>query len=89
MINLLDAMDTIQQKKLLLKRETEEKIKAFDEAYLVLWNINEACPHCKGKGKKLRSRSCAEDYRPDPNDPSDWETCKLCGGSGRKCDGGN
>lgn len=40
------------------------------------------CPNCHGTGKVLRSRSCAEDDPPDPNDPTDYETCDYCHGLG-------
>lgn len=40
------------------------------------------CPKCGGTGLVLRSRSCAEDDPPDPNDPADYEACCMCDGAG-------
>lgn len=40
------------------------------------------CPCCHGEGEVLRSRSCAEDDAPDPDDPSDYERCLRCDGLG-------
>lgn len=40
------------------------------------------CPVCHGAGKVLRSRACAEDDPPDPDDPTDYEPCVLCQGLG-------
>lgn len=40
------------------------------------------CPNCHGNGKVLRTRSCAEDDPPDPDDPTDYETCDYCHGLG-------
>lgn len=40
------------------------------------------CPECMGEGKTLRTRSCAEDDAPDPDDPSDWDECSRCDGVG-------
>lgn len=40
------------------------------------------CPACHGAGKILRSRACAEDDPPDPDDPNDYEPCRLCQGLG-------
>ena len=45
---------------------------------------NHLCLVCKGEGRVLRFRSCAEDDRPDPNDPRDYVVCSRCHGSGRE-----
>lgn len=83
MLNLLPAMREIDKKRDAAQREFDIKMGSLNEAYKVLFDLNEACPHCDGKGKKLRQRACAEDDRPNPNDPTDWETCQHCRGTGK------
>lgn len=83
MLNFVEPMKEIKRRREAYAKEAEEKLKVFDEAYKVLFDMNEACPNCDGQGKKLRSRACAEDDAPDPNDPRDWNVCTWCGGSGR------
>ena len=83
MLNMLPAMKELDKKREALTIAYQKQMDAYNAAYKVLFDLNEACPHCDGAGKKLRSRACAEDDRPDPNDPNDWETCIHCGGSGR------
>lgn len=83
MLNLIEAMDEINNRRSEVSKEYEMKLKAFDEAYKVLADMNEACIVCKGKGKILRIRACAEDDRPDPDNPRDWNTCSMCHGTGR------
>lgn len=83
MINLTLAIKQIQ-------KEIDDKTLAFNEEIAPLTDtleslhkVNEACLICEGRGKVLRSRACAEDDRPDPNDPSDWIKCPFCHGTGR------
>lgn len=38
----------------------------------------EICPLCGGYGWRLRSRACAEDDPPNPNDPGDYIPCGVC-----------
>lgn len=82
MLNLLPAMREIDKKRDALKMAYDQQMAAYNNAYKVLFDMNEACPHCDGEGKVLRKRACAEDDRPDPNDPRDWNTCPHCGGTG-------
>lgn len=84
MLNLIEPMNEIKRRRSSFESEAKHKFEAFDEAYRILEDMNEACFHCNGQGKRLRSRSCAEDDAPDPNDPRDWLVCTWCGGSGRK-----
>lgn len=83
MLNLVESMNEIKRRRDVYAKEAEDKLKAFDETYKILFDMNEACPNCNGLGKKLRSRACAEDDAPDPNDPRDWNACPWCGGTGR------
>lgn len=59
------------------KAEYKSKLIGIDTAILAVQRINTVCEKCEGKG-----RACAEDDRPDPNDPNDWITCPECHGSG-------
>lgn len=84
MINLLDAIKTLEAEKTAIKTEAQKKCDALDQAIHTLRVTNEACWFCGGKGKILRSRACAEDDRPNPDDPRDWNTCSACRGTGIK-----
>ena len=84
MINVVPAIKMIQ-------KEIDEKTIAFNaeiqplkDALKALVDVNEICVACEGKGKVLRKRLCAEDDRPDPNDPRDYIICFACSGSGRQ-----
>lgn len=82
-VNLVPAI------KELTKFITEEdskhtkRMKPYKESLDALRSLNTVCEKCEGQGKVLRGRSCAEDDRPDPNDPFDYTTCPCCGGSGK------
>lgn len=65
-----------------LEAEFKAKVKPYYDSLNALRKINTACEKCGGYGKVLRSRACAEDDRPDPDDPRDWNTCPVCNGSG-------
>lgn len=82
MLNLVPAIKSIEDQLADEKAEYQKRIKPYKDSLAALREINEACERCDGKGKILRSRSCAEDDRPDPNDPRDYNTCPQCGGSG-------
>ena len=84
MINLLEAIHTLEDEKRKILREAEEKCKALDQSIHTLRLTNEACWFCGGKGKLLRKRACAEDDRPNPDDPRDWNICNACKGTGIK-----
>jgi len=63
-------------------KSDKDIINALDVALEELRMRNTVCEKCKGDGKVLRSRMCAEDDSPDPNDPNDWITCPECRGTG-------
>ena len=58
-------------------------MKPLKEGLEHLLTLNDVCEACEGKGKVLRHRVCAEDDRPDPNDPRDYLVCPLCKGTGK------
>lgn len=57
-------------------------MQGYEIALASMRAINTTCEKCEGRGKVLRTRACAEDDRPDPTDPNDWETCPACHGTG-------
>lgn len=83
LLNLVPAIQAIEAQISEAKYEYEQKIAPYEASLKQLRKINEACERCNGRGKILRSRSCAEDDGPDPNDPRDWNTCPVCHGSGK------
>lgn len=83
MLNMAPAINEVEAQIREMEHDFEAKIKPYRENLKALRKINEACENCCGKGKVLRSRACAEDDRPDPNDPRDYNTCPICFGSGR------
>lgn len=83
MVNMLDAMDAVQKEITRRQDEFAEEMAGLTSALKVLRNLNEACPRCRGAGWKLRERACAEDDRPNPDDPADRIRCGECGGSGK------
>lgn len=82
MLNLVPAIHEVEAQIHKLEYGFEAKIKPYRESLKALRKINEACERCNGEGKILRSRACAEDDAPDPNDPMDWNTCPDCNGTG-------
>ena len=82
MPNLVAALKELRKEKADLEAEYKSKLIGIDTAILAVQRINTTCEKCEGKGKILRTRACAEDDRPDPNDPNDWITCPDCHGSG-------
>lgn len=81
-MNLVPAINEMQKEISNLELEYAGKLKELKDGLRALRQLNTVCEKCEGKGKYLRSRACAEDYRPDPNDPSDYKTCPECNGSG-------
>lgn len=93
---LLDIVDTLHEYGLEKAEESvEDTINRNRQNHLeligqqrstleLLKKKNTLCLKCFGKGKVLRSRACAEDDRPDPDDPSDYIRCDRCNGSGRE-----
>ena len=81
-LNLVPAIREVEAQIHRLTVEFEEKIKPYNDSLAALKKANTACERCEGTGKVLRSRACAEDDRPDPDDPKDWNTCPVCHGTG-------
>lgn len=81
-LNLVPAIREIEAQIRQIKADFERKVKPYNDSLAALRKINTACEKSAGTGKVLRSRACAEDDRPDPDDPSDWNTCPVCHGSG-------
>lgn len=82
-INLVPAIKEIENQIKRLTNEFQTNIKPFQDSLVQLRKINTVCERCSGTGKILRSRACAEDDRPDPNDPTDYIRCPLCYGDGK------
>lgn len=81
-VNLVPAIKEIEKIISDIKADYDKKIKPYQDSLEHLRQINTACEFCNGEGKVLRSRACAEDDRPDPNDPRDWLMCSYCHGTG-------
>ena len=81
-LNLVPAIREIEAQIRAIESEHRKKIEPYQKSLEQLRKINTACEKCGGAGKVLRSRACAEDDRPDPNDPSDYNTCDKCHGTG-------
>lgn len=84
MLNLVDAIIELNKKIGQKRMAFNIEIGRMEDAVEYLKELNEACIACNGKGKILRTRSCAEDDRPDPDDPRDWVVCPACHGTGRE-----
>lgn len=81
-LNLVPAIKAIEKEINKLNTEHNKKIKPYIDSLMQLREINTACELCYGKGKILRKRSCAEDDKPNPEDPRDYVICPSCGGNG-------
>ena len=81
-LNLVPAIKALEGQIKELRSEYLEKVIPYEDSLRQLRKINMACEKCEGAGKVLRYRACAEDDRPDPNDPRDYVTCNACGGTG-------
>lgn len=81
-LNLVPAIKAIEQQISELQAEYNEKIEKYKISLFYLRELNDYCERCNGEGRILRNRCCAEDDRPDPNDPEDYITCNSCGGTG-------
>lgn len=81
-LNLVPAIREVESQINQLEAEFKAKVKPYYDSLNALRKINTACEKCGGYGKVLRSRACAEDDRPDSDDPRDWNTCPVCNGSG-------
>lgn len=83
-INLIPAIEALKEERRKKVEEFEKQMAVMDAAISAVGKANQACTFCNGKGWRLRSRVCAEDDRPDPDDPRDRVTCKACRGTGWK-----
>lgn len=81
-LNLVPAIREIEHQISKMEGEFAAQITPYKRSLEELRKINTACEACGGEGKVLRSRACAEDDRPDPNDPTDWRKCEVCCGTG-------
>lgn len=81
-MNLVPAIQEMEKEIRNLKNTHEKKLKELTDGLTALRKLNKVCEKCGGEGKYLRSRACAEDDRPDPNDPRDYVKCSECHGSG-------
>lgn len=81
-INLVPAIKALEEQIKEIRLEYLETVMPYEDSLRELRKLNTVCERCNGTGKLLRNRSCAEDDRPDPEDPNDYEPCKLCGGTG-------
>lgn len=82
-MNLVPAIRAIRAEIEKVYAEYVETVKPLEEGLEHLLTLNDVCEACEGKGKVLRHRVCAEDDRPDPNDPRDYLVCPLCKGTGK------
>ena len=81
-LNLVPAIREVEAQIHELETKFNAEVKPYRDSLKALRKINQACERCNGEGKVLRSRVCAEDDRPDSDDPSDYITCPLCHGTG-------
>ena len=82
MLNLVESIIAVNKVAGEKRAAFNREIAKYDNAVSILKSLNEACIACNGKGRILRTRVCAEDDRPDPNNPLDWRKCPACGGTG-------
>lgn len=81
-LNLVPAIREIERQIAEMESEFAQRVAPYKKSLKELRKINTACEHCGGEGRVLRSRACAEDDRPDPNDPTDWRKRDKCHGTG-------
>ena len=81
-LNLVPAIIKIESQMKKIEREYRLKLEPYEKSLVELRKINTACEMCGGTGKVLHTRACAEDDRPDPNDPRDYNVCERCMGTG-------
>lgn len=85
-LNLVPAIRVLEAQIKKLQNDFNKKVKPYENGLAQLRELNMACENCSGEGKVLRKRSCAEDDRPNPDDPTDYVLCPKCKGSKRKSD---
>lgn len=81
-LNLVPAIKELEKEITKRKSEFNKSIQPYIDSLAQLKKLNQTCEFCYGKGKILRIRACAEDDRPNPNDPYDYKTCPYCAGTG-------
>lgn len=86
-LNLVPAIRELEREIRVQEGEFNSRMKPYRESLEQLRKLNTACETCGGTGKVLRSRACAEDDRPDPNDPADYKMCIVCKGTGNNTKG--
>lgn len=82
-LNLVPAIKIIEEIISKLDAEHEKKVRPYLNSLEQLRKLNTACEYCNGTGEVLRFRVCAEDDRPDPDNPNDLKRCPKCKGSGK------
>lgn len=82
-LNLVPAIKAIEEQVNEMENKFQREIMPYRDSLAQLRKLNTVCEHCSGKGKVLRPRACSEDYRPDPDDPTDWIPCVQCKGTGK------
>lgn len=82
-MNLVPAIREMESAVNKIEYEYKQKVQELKDGLVALRKLNTVCEKCGGEGKYLRSRACAEDDRPDPNDSSDYRTCSECHGTGK------
>ena len=86
-LNLVPAIRELEREIRVQEGEFNSRMKPYRESLEQLRKLNTAWETCGGTGKVLRSRVCAEDDRPDPNDPADYKICIVCKGTGNNTKG--
>lgn len=80
--NLVPGIREVQKIVDNMEAEHQKAIAPYVNSLKVMQGINTACEMYEGTGWVTRQRVCAEDDRPDPNDPRDRQTCPECAGTG-------
>lgn len=81
-LNLVPAIRELEREIKNQESDFLSRIKPYKDSLEQLRKLNTACETCCGTGRVLRSRTCAEDDRPNPNDPQDYRECSVCRGTG-------
>lgn len=82
MLNLISSIHELENKKQKIIEQCRQDVEEIDKAIEIVKKMNEACLDCRGKGWRLREMACAEDDRPNPEDPNDRIKCRSCNGTG-------
>jgi len=82
-MNLIPAIRQMEKEISDREHTFRKEIQELKDGLKALRKINTVCEKCNGKGKYLRPRACAEDDRPNPDDPTDYLKCSKCNGTGK------